>query len=461
MPTDMSLTSDDAEKFLLAAKRAEIQALERLVGSCELATTVSDLVHQLQRERGISNIYLVSAGFRFSGQRQQQIRNCAASEAAFRRLLHHRYLQSTRSDSPQNMRLLNSIAYSLHGLDELANLRRHVDAFEVSALESTDAFCRLIAGLLSVVFEAADVADDPEVTRLLVALFNFMQAKEFSGQERAWGAIGFAGSRFDEKLHERLAQLQDCQRRSLELFAEFAGETELARWRAVEDCQESRDLQRLRGVIAGLKDGEPIAAEISEVWYELATARIDAMHRLEDAMAARLLQVSRQRVAESQSELGHHYAQLQRMKSTGWTRPPALAVLFDPEVPGLYGSTPDTMVTPLPGQHLAHSLYDLIRSQVAHIHRVSEELEQTRRALTERKRVERAKGILMRRLRLTEEDAYRTMQTRAMEMNLKLADVAEKILQIGSGERSASDGVSDSASSTSEKQTVEAGKAGA
>ncbi|MBB5212867.1 nitrate- and nitrite sensing domain-containing protein [Microbulbifer hydrolyticus] len=423
--------SEDAEKFLLAAKRSEIRALERLAESCELVTTVSDLVHQLQRERGISNIYLVSAGFRFSSLRAEQMQFSGKSADTFRQLLHDHYLQEGRCSNPRDMRLLNSIAYSLHGLDELEELRRHVDAFEVSALESTDAFCRLIAGLLSVVFEAADVADDPEVTRLLVALFNFMQAKEFSGQERAWGAIGFAGSQFDERLHQRLEQLQDCQRRSLEVFLEFAGDTEQARWQAIEDSDETRDLNRLRRVIAGLSNGEPIAAEVSEVWYQLATARIDSMHRLEDAMAARLLRVSRKRVADAQSELGHHYAQLQKMKSTDWSRLPALAVLFDPEVPGLYGRASTAGVPPLHGQSLAHSLYDLIRSQVAHIHRVSEELDETRRALTERKLIERAKGVLMRNLRLNEDDAYRTMQQRAMEMNLKLADVAAKIIEIG------------------------------
>ena len=423
--------SEDAEKFLLAAKRSEIQTLERLAGSCELVTTVSDLVHQLQRERGISNIYLVSAGMRFSSLRAEQMQVCGQSADIFRQLLDDHYLQKGRCSNPRDMRLLNSIAYSLHGLDELEELRRQVDAFEVNPLESTDAFCRLIAGLLSVVFEAADVADDPEVTRLLVALFNFMQAKEFSGQERAWGAIGFAGSHFDEKLHERLDHLQACQRRSLEVFLEFAGDNEQARWQSIEDSDETRDLNRLRRVIAGLENGEPIAADISEVWYELATARIDSMHRLEDAMTARLLRVSRKRVADAQSELGHHYAQLQQLKSADWSRPPALTILFDPEVPGLYGRPPTAGVPPLHGQNLAHSLYDLIRSQVAHIHRVSEELEETRRALTERKLVERAKGVLMRSLRLNEDDAYRTMQQRAMELNLKLVDVAAKIIEIG------------------------------
>lgn len=423
--------SEDAEKFLLAAKRSEIQALERLAGSCELVTTVSDLVHQLQRERGISNIYLVSAGFRFSSQRAAQMRASSESAGTFRQLLHDHYLHEGRCSNPRDMRLLNSIAYSLHSLDELEELRRHVDAFEVSALESTDAFCRLIAGLLSVVFEAADVADDPEVTRLLVALFNFMQAKEFSGQERAWGAIGFASSHFDERLHDRLEHLQACQRRSLEVFLEFAGENEQAHWQAIEESEATRDLNRLRRVIAGLKNGEPIAADVSEVWYELATARIDSMHRMEDAMADRLLRVSRRRVADAQAELGQHYAQLQKMKSADWSRPPALTILFDPEVPGLYGRASTAGVPPMHGQNLAHSLYDLIRSQVAHIHRVSEELDETRRALTERKLVERAKGVLMRSLRLNEDEAYRTMQQRAMEMNIKLADVAAKIIEIG------------------------------
>ncbi|HLT63226.1 MAG TPA: nitrate- and nitrite sensing domain-containing protein [Pseudohongiella sp.] len=36
-----------------------------------LVTTVSDLVHKLQRERGASNLYLGSSGDRFSLEREQ------------------------------------------------------------------------------------------------------------------------------------------------------------------------------------------------------------------------------------------------------------------------------------------------------------------------------------------------------------------------------------------------------
>ncbi|WP_226667894.1 nitrate- and nitrite sensing domain-containing protein [Microbulbifer aggregans] len=427
----MSAYCDDAEKFLLAAKRAEIQALERLCATSELVTTVSELVHQLQRERGISNIYLVSDGARFKGQRETQIQNGELNEQCFRQLLHDHYLNR---DEQRNMRLLNSIAYTLHGLDGLPGLREQVGSLAISALDATSAYCRVVAGLLAVVFEAADVADDPEVTRSLVALFNFMQAKEFAGQERAWGAIGFAGSHFDASLHDRLSQLQECQQSSLAVFTEFAIEQEKARWEEIESGPAAADLQRLRQIIVGLKPGEPIAADISEIWYELATERIDSMHGLEDSMAARLLAISRKRVSQAQAELARHYARLQELKSGRWPEAPALTMLFDPAVPGLTGSVSDSSVTPIGSQHLAHSLYDLIRAQVAHIREVSEELEQARRALSERKQIERAKGVLMRTFKMNEDDAYRTMQQRAMEMNLKLVEVAEKILEMGQRE---------------------------
>ncbi|GAB2521355.1 nitrate- and nitrite sensing domain-containing protein [Microbulbifer agarilyticus] len=418
----------DAEKFLISAKRAEIQALDNLADNCDLVILVSNLVHELQRERGISNIFLVSSGMRFHDQRCTQIQNCEQSEHRFRSALHNQYLEKPQGNVSLDMRLLNSIAYSLHGLDELTELRRHIDMHEVSALETTDAYCRLIAGLLSVVFEAADVADDPQVTKLLVALFNFMQAKEFCGQERAWGAIGFAGSCFDAHLHERIRQLQACQQQSMEVFLEYGESLDVTQWQTIEQSQSSQDLQRLRGVIAGLKDGEPIAAEISEVWYQLASERIDAMHQLEDAMAARLLKVSRRRVSSAQAELAHHYAQLQQMNSTDWDCLPTLSVLLDPQLPGLYGGAVSGGVSTLHGQPLAHSLYGLIRSQVEHIQRVSAELEETRKTLVERKLVARAKGLLMKSLRMSEDEAYRTMQQRAMDMNLKLVDIAQRIV---------------------------------
>jgi two-component system, response regulator / RNA-binding antiterminator len=57
------------------------------------------------------------------------------------------------------------------------------------------------------------------------------------------------------------------------------------------------------------------------------------------------------------------------------------------------------------------------------------ELENTRRKLSERKRIERAKGILMQARGLDEEAAYREMRKMAMDRGAGLAEIAHKIIE--------------------------------
>jgi two-component system, response regulator PdtaR len=57
------------------------------------------------------------------------------------------------------------------------------------------------------------------------------------------------------------------------------------------------------------------------------------------------------------------------------------------------------------------------------------EVDQARQALEDRKLVERAKGLLMSALDLSEQDAFRRLQLTARQRNLRLADVASRIVE--------------------------------
>ncbi len=58
------------------------------------------------------------------------------------------------------------------------------------------------------------------------------------------------------------------------------------------------------------------------------------------------------------------------------------------------------------------------------------ELHDTRHKLAERKVVERAKGLLMARHQLSEEQAYQKLRNLAMNKNLKLSEVAQRLLDV-------------------------------
>jgi two-component system, response regulator / RNA-binding antiterminator len=56
------------------------------------------------------------------------------------------------------------------------------------------------------------------------------------------------------------------------------------------------------------------------------------------------------------------------------------------------------------------------------------ELVDTKAKLAERKTIERAKGLLMERFHLSEDEAYKRLRKQAMEKNLKLVELAQRFL---------------------------------
>jgi response regulator NasT len=62
--------------------------------------------------------------------------------------------------------------------------------------------------------------------------------------------------------------------------------------------------------------------------------------------------------------------------------------------------------------------------------RLLDELSDTRRQLADRKLIEKAKGVLMAKGGLSEEQAFQKLRTMAMNRKLKLAEVAQRVLDV-------------------------------
>lgn len=71
---------------------------------------------------------------------------------------------------------------------------------------------------------------------------------------------------------------------------------------------------------------------------------------------------------------------------------------------------------------------DIALGRFAEIKALRQEVETLHESLEARKLVERAKGILMQRLNISEHDAYERLRHRAREKRVKLKDVAQTII---------------------------------
>jgi two-component system, response regulator / RNA-binding antiterminator len=73
---------------------------------------------------------------------------------------------------------------------------------------------------------------------------------------------------------------------------------------------------------------------------------------------------------------------------------------------------------------------DVALARFQHEEALRRELTDARSQLSDRKTIDRAKGILMSRQSLSEEEAYARLRKTAMDKGLKLADVAQRILDV-------------------------------
>jgi len=74
------------------------------------------------------------------------------------------------------------------------------------------------------------------------------------------------------------------------------------------------------------------------------------------------------------------------------------------------------------------SLLGVARARFEEQQRLKDELQQTKNALSDRKSVEKAKGIIMKTKRLNEDQAYNAIRKLAMNHNKRIGEIAEQII---------------------------------
>jgi hypothetical protein len=434
----MHAESSNTKRFLYAAKLAELKTLKQLSDNCHLVTVICGVIHEFQKERGVSNVYLASMGMHYSERRFLQIQNSQNAQQLLMDILNRHYIESKQNTD--NYRLLFSITVSLQGIDNLARLRESVEKHKITPLESTQAYGRLIGSLISIIFEAADISSDTRITMQLVALFNFIQAKEYAGQERAWGAIGFAESHFTETICHHLHQLQQSQIESINVFLEYTDASHQSTWETLIQHKATGEVIKFRQLISQLRGGDPVSSEISEAWYESATQRIDQLYLIESSLSQQLVAVSIRRVKESETELKAHKTDMKRQVYLAGSSDSPLTTLFKLDIPGLLGlnvanehNQAENTNSAKKGNHLHKPMYDLLLKQSRRIEEMSGELDVAKQSLSDQKLVNRAKLLLIQQLKLSETEAHHKIQQAAMKQGLTLAGVAENIIKVSKG----------------------------
>lgn len=396
----------DALIWLQASRDSDIASLQRLLKTGELMAAVSELVHRLQRERGANNLWICSGGALFSAERHARQQEVSAG-------LHHFYQALPPATAqPGFSRFCNLIAAALQALAGLPLLRQQISQHEQDQTAAMAAFNQVIRTLLNLVFEAADTASDPDISRALIALFSFMQGKELAGQERAIGSAGFAARQFTPEQRSQMVALIAAQEQSFTVFREFADSAACASWQPLS--QASRDIERLRRIACtGSQYDETGALE----WFSLLSDRLDQMKTLEDALTATLMQRCREAIEQAQQQAASPVVQGDSNFS--------LYVCGADWLPGASTLSSDGLAP-----QLGRSVLSLIGEQSQRLQQQADELASMRASLDERRVIDQAKHWLMQQQGFTEEAAWQALRKSAMNQNKRIMEIAQAVLAV-------------------------------
>jgi hypothetical protein len=415
-------------RFLRSAQLCRARDLKLLSILSDLVKGISELIHALQKERGASSIYLGSNGAHFADRLVARVTESRSLEVRVRDHLEH--MDEKLDPMSCSARFYTRVAFAFRALDSLPGTREQVSALALAPQDAVKAFTDVIALLLAVGFEAADTAAEPETSRALIALVNFAQGKEYAGQERATAGAALSRGHFDAVDRRHLRHLEAAQERAFKIFTEFADPRHVTMFLELSSSPETVEFKQLRaGAFEQSPSGEP-SSVTADAWYEVTTRRIDAMRDIEECVAADLGRLCAVKLAEAKA--GAKRVDAVDRDVPNLTAPFAMLVTDAEPAEGsqgavgggeLYGME-DGLPKPM------RSILDVVEAQSRRIDDISSQLESARVALTERKIIDRAKGILMRSRRLSEKDAYTLLRQTAMSQNKRIFEVAEAIISM-------------------------------
>ncbi len=245
-----------------------------------LINATSCLVHELQKERGMSAGFIGSGGKKFASALLKQR---SATDTA---------IASFRGYSPEGIRdekLANMLRAVNGKLERLEEVRSRVDNLSIDKKEAVAYYTELTNRLIALIGLMVHHSKDVHVGARIVALKEFSKAKDLEGIKRALLSIVFAQNRFDRETLLTFTKVAGREDAHLESFREIAPFLYTDYFEKLRTRPEFKKAESLEALALSKMEGYGVDPE---EWFRIQTEKIDYMKEMEDFMLADISKVA-------------------------------------------------------------------------------------------------------------------------------------------------------------------------
>ncbi len=271
------LFSSISSIFSSIAKTQEMNQLHR---ATKLSTVYSDLVHELQKERGMTAGFLGSKGTEFANNLTVQRGNTNDKNT-----VRDDYWQDNTFVYAKIIRLNREINDQL---SQLNNIRNQVDQLSISTAKAIAFYTETNKLLLSISTLISEISTDSLVSKEVVAYYNFVQGKERAGIERAVLSNAFSANIFNDGMLTKFIRLVSEQNTYMSSFTAFANAKNKSFYQQKISNPAVNEVLRLREIALD-KSAEGNFGIEANHWFEQSTKRIGLFKETETQLSNNLL----------------------------------------------------------------------------------------------------------------------------------------------------------------------------
>jgi len=250
------------------------QDSSRTIAIVALSVKLSNVVHELQKERGASAGFLSSKGKKFADTLMNQ------------KKMTDEKLQLLQEYLSNNANEYTKIAEQNVIFSQIKEMRTKISALSVTTKNAVSYYTNLNKSALDTISEFSTIAKERNIRNMLNSYVLFISAKERAGIERAVLSGTFAKDKFNTFLYSKFISVVSQQQVLFNLFENSASKTFKVLFTQIKSDASFKEVQKMRDVAASKQNNFGID---SNYWFKTITLKINKLKEMENKIASSIL----------------------------------------------------------------------------------------------------------------------------------------------------------------------------
>lgn len=263
-------------------KAATAREMEKLASLVDVSVKIGTLVHELQKERGMTASFLGSKGVNYSKELPLQRNETDKKQNDLKNAL------QVFDANQYGASLKNSVDEALRDVAEIDAKRSAVTALSIPMRDGAGYYTKTIAKLLDIPNRTATLSSNGQIARMASAYTALMLAKEYTGQERAILTMAFAADKMTAEAFTKFLSASNTQDVYLKVFDAYALDEQKSFYKSKMSGRVVDEVAAIKNTVVEKVNEDSLGID-SKVWFNVVTEKINLLKEVDDRLSDDLL----------------------------------------------------------------------------------------------------------------------------------------------------------------------------